>query len=300
MGSAYLQTGDLANYGVPTATTAQISQASLYIDGYLRRAEGLIWTPDCNGDPCYMAGLTPSNTLTLAGPLAPGANVVANVTGATLGVQVGDVLIADRANTGLTEALTVVAKTGKALTFSSVQNAHSGGALLDLGLDICEQKYQPGKRPIINLSKWPIQRILSGIGRYAYPRRGDQNSGSTDDFNLLAVYSTFGGPPAWEVFNPASTEFDPRTGQLWIPAGIMLAYYTEVRVRYVAGFSQANLPGEIKMACAKMILALANDPNLGPAKSYRAGDTAVTLFSDTTISGDIKSLIDPYRARVMA
>lgn len=299
MGSAYLQTGDLANYGVPNATSAQISQASLYIDGYLRRAEGLVWMPDCNGDPCYMSALTPSNTLTLAGALAPGANVVATVTGPTLGVQPGDILIADRANTGVTEALQVAAKTGKVLTFTSVQNAHSGGSLLDAGLDIVEQKYMPAKRPIINLSKWPLQRILGGIGRYAYPRRGDQSATNTDDFNLLAVYSQFGGPPAWEIFNPASCDFDQRTGQLWIPAGIMLAYYTEVRVRYVAGFSQANLPGEIKMACAKTILALINDPNLGPAKSYRAGDTAVTKFSDSMLSGDVTQLLNPYRARVM-
>lgn len=298
MGSVYLQPSEYAAYGVPNATAAQVAQASLYIDGYLRRQEGLIWSPDGNGDPCWMAGATPINTVTLGAGISPGQNVVVNVIGAKLGIQPGDILVADKATPSITEALQVIAKNGSALTFKSVQFAHSGGAGLDAGLDIVEQKYLPKNRPITNLSRPPLQRVLSGIGRYGYPRRGDTASGNTDDFNLLAVYNQFGGPPAWEIFDPAGCDFDQQTCQLWIPAGIMLAYYTEVRVRYIAGFSQANLPGEIKMACAKTVLSLANDPDLGPAKSYKAGDTAVTKFADTILSGDIQQLLNPYRARL--
>jgi len=300
MGSVYLQPGEYAAFGVPKATADKVASASLYIDGYLRRPEGLIWSPDCNGDPCFMAALSPSNTLTLPNDISPGSNVVVNVTGAVGAVQPGDVLIADRATTNLAEALLVVAKNGRALTFASVQNAHASGAKLDAGLDISEQRNLPKSRPLMNVTKTPVQRILSGIGRYGYTRRGDTASGSTDDFNLLAVYNQFGGPPAWEIFNATSCDFDARTGQVWIPAGIMLAYYTEVRLRYIAGFSQANLPDAVKLACAKLILALGNDPDLGPAKSYKAGDTAITKFSDTIISGDIGNMLSQYRARVMA
>lgn len=300
MVSAYLQTGDYAAYGVPNATVAQVQQASLYIDAYLRRQEGLIWSPDGNGDPCWMVGASPSNTVNLAAAISPGQNVVVSVTGPALSLQPGDIVIADKATQSITEALQVVAKTGKTLTFGTVQFSHAQGAALDTGLDIVEQKYLPTNRPLTNLSRPPLQRILSGIGRYGYSRRGDTASGNTDDFNLLAVYNQFGGPPAWEMFDPLSCDFDQRTCQLWIPAGIMLAYYTEVRVRYIAGFSVANLPGEIKIACAKIILAQANDPNIGAAKSYKAGDTAVTKFADTILGGDVQQMLNPYRARVMA
>lgn len=52
--AAYLQGSDLAAFGVPNATASQIQQASLLIDGYLERPEGLIYTVDANGNPLAM------------------------------------------------------------------------------------------------------------------------------------------------------------------------------------------------------------------------------------------------------
>ena len=298
--SEYLQHTEYLTYGVPNTSPDKVKEASGYIDGWLRRPEGLIWSPDSAQNPAFMAALAPTYELTLAAPVAPGTNVVANVTGPLMAVGPGDALIADRANANDTEAVVVVAKTGNTITLSNVTYHHDGGALLEAGLVITERKHMPKNRPIMQVKRCPVQRVLSGKGRYAYSRRGDSPSGNTDEFNLLAVYSTFGGPPAWEVFNPASTEFDTRTGELWIPAGIMLAYYTEVEVTYVAGFSAAGLPSQVKEVCAKLIRTLANDPEIGPAKSYRAGDTAIEKFADTMISGDMATLLAPYRARLMA
>lgn len=295
--SNYIAPGDYAAYGISTATTDQVTQASIYLDAYLKRPEGLIWQADSTGNPCCMLAPTPTLSFSLSAPIVPGQNVVASVSGPLGGLQVGDALIADRANDNKREALTIVSTAPGQLTFANVLNAHNAAAALDADLCITEQRYMPKNRPIIILGRSPIQRIISGTGRYAYPRRGDANASSTDDFNLLAVYDTFGGPPAWEIFKPESTEFDARTGQIWVPAGIMLAYYTEIRVRYVAGFSAAALPTQIKLACAKLVKALGNDPDLGPVKSYRAGDTAVQLFANTLISGDLVDMLRPYRIR---
>lgn len=300
-GSVYLQSVEYAAYGLPSSTTAQqVGEASTYLDGWLKRPEGLVWSPDAAQNPAYMAAAVPTAQFTLAAPIATGANVQVNVTGPLGTLNIGDSVIADRANTNMTEACVVTAKSGGLITLGNVAYAHSGGMLLETGLAITERKSMPNRRPLMMVSRRPVQRILSGKGRYAYSRRGDAHSGNTDDFNLLAVYSQFGGPPAWEMFNPAVTEFDPRTGQVWVPAGIMLAYYTEVEMTYVAGFSAATLPNIIKEACAKIVKALQNDPELGPVKSYRAGDTAVTLFTDSILSGDLKSNLIPYRAMAMA
>jgi hypothetical protein len=299
--SEYIDPSEYAAYGLPSGTTvAQVQEASQYINGYLRRPEGLVWKPDFAGNPAYMDALNPDYSLTLTGAISPGQNVVANVAGPLAQANVGDTVVLDKASQNTTETVVIVAKNGNALTFGNVQLAHANGGTADGGLSITERRYLPKNRPITVLTRTPMVMMLSGIGRYAYSRRGDAPAGNTDDFNLLAVYSEFGGPPAWEVFNPASTEFDPRTGQLWIPAGIMLAYYTEVQVRYLAGFSTANIPPQLKTACAKLIKALANDVDLGPAKSYRAGDTAIQKFADTMISGDVAMLLQEYRARVIA
>jgi hypothetical protein len=300
MGSLYLLESDLAAYGVTNANSSKVSEASLYIDGWLRRPEGLIWTPDAAGNPTFMAAQVPSYTLSLSTSISPGTNVEVAVTGPLMGVQPGDALIADRANKPKTEAIVVTAKTGSTITLGTVAYAHDASSLLEAGLAIIERRSMPKGRPKLLVKRTPVQRILSGKGRYAYSRRGDAPSGNMDEFNLLSVYSQFGGPPAWEVFNPASTEFDPRTGDVWVPAGIMLAYYTEVELTYVAGFSQAGLPTQIKEVCAKLIRTLVNDPEIGPAKSYRAGDTAIEKFSDSMISGDMATLLQPYRAKLMS
>lgn len=300
MGSVYLQQGEYKAFGVNGCDPPDIAEASLYIDGWLRRPEGLIWSPDAGGNPAYMSALTPSYTLTTSAALTVGQNKTVPVSGPLLNVQPGDALILDRANTNVTEAVVVMAKTGNVLTLGNVAYAHSSGALLEAGLGIIERKYTPKNRPIIQLKRAPVQRILSGKGRYAYSRRGDAPAGNTDDFNLLAVYSQFGGPPAWEVFNTTTTEVDPRTGECWIPAGIMLDYYSEVEVTYVAGFSAATLPDQIKQVCAMLVRTLANDDDLGPVKSYRAGDTAIEKFADSNISGDMALLLKPYRALPIA
>lgn len=300
--SIYLQDTDLALYGVGSASNAQVVQASALIDAYLQRPEGLIWSPDSQGMPCDMAALSPSLSFTLAGDIAPGSNVVVSLSGPVNALQVGDVLVLDRANPSLKEACVVASTTGPnnalQITLSSVTNAHAAAATADLGLVIEEQKYLPAERPITSVSRAPLLRIVAGVGRYGYARQGEAQNYNMDQFNLLAAVSRFGGPPAWEIFNPLMGGFDIQTGQVWIPAGVMLAYYTEVKLRYVAGFQYSNLPSSVKMACAQLIQALAERPQLGNVKSYKAGDTQITNFAATLLDDDAKTNLNAYRARL--
>lgn len=304
MPSAYLQSGDLATYGVPSATPAQIAQASTLIDAYLKRPEGLIWAPDASGVPCYMTALSPTYTFKLNGSIAPGANVVAALAGPVAQLQAGDVLVLDRATAGsdanVAEGVVVVATNGVQVTLQNVQFEHADASLAEYGLQIEEQKNMPPDRPLTFLSKGPLVQVLSGVGRYAYGRRGDDNNYNLEQFNLLAAVSKYGGPPAWEIFNPLNTGYDANTGQLWIPAGVLLAYYTEVKLRYVAGFTYATLPGAVKNACASIIQALGNLPQMGNIKSYRAGDTAIEMAAASKLDQDTMDELNAYRARLFA
>lgn len=297
--SLYLQAGEYTTYGLAGSTTAaQVQTASGLIDTFLRRPEGLLWTADTAGNPCFMSGATPTSALTSTGSISPGLAVVVAVAGPVMMAQPGDTYILDRANTGATEAVTVIATGPSSVTLKQVAYAHSPGALLESDLVITEQRFLPDMRPITTLSRAPVVRITSGSGRYGYGRRGDSGGSSINDFNLLAALSHFGGPPVWEVFDPLNTDVDARTGQCWIPAGIMLAYYTEVKIRYVAGFKTA--PEPVKQACATLVTAIASDPGVGPVKSYKAGDTAIQLWADTLISGDVRRALLPYQAKPFA
>lgn len=302
MPSVYLQSADLPTYGVPAATANQVIQASAVLDAYLKRPEGLVWVPDSQGSPCYMAALNPSLALTLTGAIAPGQNVQATLTGAASLLQPGDVVILDRAAPSLVEACVVTAASapggGSSITFQSVINAHSINATVEVGLVIDEKRYMPASRPLTTVSRTPVMRVISGVGRYGYGRRGDSADYNMEQFNLLAAVSRFGGPPVWEVFQPGyPAGWDAQTGQVWVPAGIMLAYYSEVKLRYIAGFQSSNIPSIVKQACATILQAQLATPRMGQAKSIKAGDTSIVSFAASVLDEDTKQALEPFASR---
>lgn len=302
MPSAYLQSADYAAYGVTGATSQQVTQASQLIDAYLYRPSGMIYVPDATGNPCYMAALSPELTFTTQAGYGPGTNVSVTVSGPVAALEIGACVILDRANPSLTEAAQINAISGNTITFATVANTHASSSLIETGLLITEKRYTPKNRTEIVLSYPPVVRVVGGTGRYGYGRRGDQASYNMDNFNLLASLSKFGGPPAWEIW-PANTAagIDPGTGMLWVPAGVMLAYYSEIKVRYVAGFTYANLPAGIKQACANIITTQSSFPEMtGNIQSLKTGAGSITRFKDTVLDADTRAMLDPYKARLMA
>lgn len=305
MPSTYLTTDDLDAYGLAGTAAGQIAQASALVDAYLQRAEGLVWAPDFQGMPCDMAALEPTMTLQLTADIAPGVNVRAAVSGPVSAVQPGDVLVLDRATENVKEACVVASvpqpgETPNFVVLKQVRAAHTTGATLAMGLVIEEQRYVPDGRPIVTVSRAPLVRLVGGVGRYSYGRRGDSSNWNMEPFNLLAAVSKFGGPPAWEAFDVANAGMDAGTGQVWIPAGVMLAYYSEVKLRYVAGFQASCIPPAVKTACAALVAALKDRPQMGNVKSYRAGDTQVESFAASALDDDTKLMLAPYRARMFA
>lgn len=296
----YLQSGDYATYGVSDGTAAQAQSATQTINGYLKRPEGLIWLPDANGMPAWMATPNPTMRYTVAGGIAPGSNVVVNIPNAQFGFQtVGEVVILDSANAGIAEACVVATTSGSSLTLQSVQFSHPSNTTVDFGLTIMDEKALPAKRPITRTSRTPVARLIAGFGRYGYQRRSDQAAGMEFIATLLPVVQGFGGPPLWVPFNVGDIDVNMNTGEMWVPAGLLLAYYTDVRLRYVAGWSQANLPVDIKQACANIVRGMIDNPMTGNIKMMKAGDAALQRFGPESLDDDTKSLLEPYRARLM-
>ncbi|APR40507.1 hypothetical protein [Paraburkholderia sp. SOS3] len=250
-----------------------------------------------------MAALSPELTFEAQSSFGPGNGITVDVSGPTAMLQVGDCVVLDRANEDLVEAVQITSINGQQLTLGTtaanvpngVMFEHAAGCTMETGLLITEKRYLPKNRSEISLAKVPVARIVGGTGRYGYGRRGDQASYNTDNFNLLASLMKFGGPPAWEIW-PANTAagIEAETGQVWVPAGIMLAYYSEIKARYVAGFQYSNLPSVVKMACAQIITSLAALPPLGNVRMYQAGDTKIEQFTASLFGEDVKAMLGPY------
>jgi hypothetical protein len=306
MPSQYLQSAEYATYGVPSTTTsAQIIKASLYIDSYLYRPEGLIYIPDANGDPCYMAGLNPTFTLTASTAISTGLSVVVPITGAVQSIYIGNVVVLDRANALKTEVCVIssVDKTNNTVTLQNVLFNHDSGALLEAGMAIYEQLTMPKNRAIKNLSRNPIRRMIGSQGTISYGRRGDFNISMFGGFDAFAYMAIFGGPPLYQYIDASQIDFDPSTGQIFVPASIYLMYFTQIRLQYIAGFTYDSLPAAIKIACANLVnFASAEGDAIGNVKSYRAGDTQIISGGgpfdlSTLFDADTCRLLDPYKAR---
>jgi hypothetical protein len=303
MPSEYLTAEDCADYGAAGATPQQIQQASTLIDAYLERPEGLAWADDASGLPCYMPALTPSLALKLQAAIAPGRDVVVASPLASAGLSdlVGEVFVLDRTDTSLCEAVVVSAVDTMrgTLTLRTVVNSHSAGATMEAGLQILEERALASKRSVSRLTRWPIVRILSGLGRYSYGRRSDQVAGLYNDQNLLAALQTFGGPPQWVPWDVTQASVSVATGEIWVPAGMLLAYYSEIRVRYVAGFPSTSIPSVVKQATANMIATLQRFGDVSPAfKIAQAGDTRLERWAQSNMDGDTRNLLEPYRLKL--
>lgn len=295
---------DYEMYGVPLTGQAHVIRASLLVDHYLRRPEGCVWGPDANGQPAYMVAKAPSLVYTFAGTILPGDSVDVALSGyvGDNDSLIGEVVVIDRLVPALTEVCTVQAQQKGQITLTNVQFPHTGSSnpiTLEFGMSVSEELSLPNQRSVARLSEWPIAKLLSGIGRYGYGRRTDQMLGYFYDANLLSTLSAFGGPPAWTPFFTPASSLNPDTGDLWVPAGTLLSYYTEVKMRYISGWQANNLPSQIKIATASVVDALSAAP-MGPQiRRFNAGKTNIERFADTILDPDIKSMLRPYMANWM-
>jgi hypothetical protein len=326
MPSAYLESTDYAAYGVPNATAAQVQWASALIDGYLARREGLVYEVDGFGNPCAMVAPAPTYQLAAQAAFGPSPTtaITINVSGPVNRAVNGEVLIVDR---GLSteEALVIqVSPTpftnspnglGNAqwgnggnqiqavnpLGIAGCNFAHASGALLQAGLTIKEEHPMPSDRPLATLYRTPVASVLSGQGRYGYGRRGNTQFYAIQQFNLLNMLQGFTGPPLWEQFQVNINNCDPERGTFWAPSGIFLAYYSRVRIWYVAGFTYSDLPSVVKQACAQLVLALQQYPEMsaGNMKSLAAGQNNMQRFTASLLDEDTKRMLNFYRARIV-
>lgn len=304
--SSYLQDSDFATYGLAGSTDAQVAQASRLIDVYCRRARsGFVWVPDSTGQPAYMAAAQPEFTFTSLVAIAPGTGVNVRVQpNPVIPEMIGRPVIIDLGNAETAEMCIITAVNTPSngyITLGVVQNEHSTlPVLMQGGLQIFEERYLPSDRSIARCAQWPVVSVPSAQGRYSYGRRSQQVAGNFSEFNLLSILQNFGGPSPWVPIDVTQLGINPTTGEMWIPAGILLAYYSDLRVWYLAGWQQQYLPLALKQACANVVsnmIQVAGTPMQSSLfKKIQTGDTSIERFADAAIDDQTKLMLEPFRA----
>ena len=94
------------------------------------------------------------------------------------------------------------------------------------------------------------------------------------------------------------TDVSTQTGEVWIPPGLLLAHFSDVRLRYVAGWPKESLPGDIKQAVANIVRMAIDSPFGGNIKTMKAGDATLERFSASSIDKDTQALLQAVQSPV--
>lgn len=142
-----------------------------------------------------------------------------------------------------------------------------------------------------------LSPIISASGRYGYARRGQQQVYPDLNYaaNILQIASFFGGPPQFTIIDVTSIDFDPRTGELWFPAGLYLSQYTEVTVTYNSGFSPTQMPNAVKDSTACLVRnLLSRGGGATGLTGFQAGRIRAE-FTQDLIDTNIQNMLQSYR-----
>lgn len=152
-------------------------------------------------------------------------------------------------------------------------------------------------RNIIRLTYLPLAAsdpatspIVSVRGRYTVPRRGEV---PLEDARL-DIALAFGLPGTWTDIDPASLEFDARTGELTLPISVVGLWFSEVEITYTAGYS--TIPDAIKYACAQVVHNAQNTPAVN-VRSSQLDRVRMDYFAPDLLDASVRSLLAPFVAQ---
>jgi hypothetical protein len=129
--------------------------------------------------------------------------------------------------------------------------------------------------------------LVSGRGRYAPPRRGED----TTMWELAEICLVYSLPGTWVSLDVTTFDYFAETGEVsWLGSPLGLAF-DEIELVYTAGFSQ--VPDPVKFACAQLV----KNAQATPALNVRAGtlnSMHLEYFSDTLIDSTVQGMLAPY------
>jgi hypothetical protein len=130
--------------------------------------------------------------------------------------------------------------------------------------------------------------IVAIEARYAKPRRGE-----TLDQPLFDIVWAFSLPGQWITIDPSTVDFDPNTGELTLPWGVLGLPFNEVMVTYTAGL--AAIGDDVKTACAQIVRNAQATPALN-ASMTRMDTMQMQYFSSSLVDQTVQTWLRPYVA----
>ena len=150
-----------------------------------------------------------------------------------------------------------------------------------------------------DLTEVYVASVLQDPSSYAYafgklPR---QLTDARYGFEALLIADVIGlsGPPAWTRLDTTQWDINYNTGAILVLPYFLQTGLLEVRLRYVAGWSLANLPADIKQAVTNIVRSAIDMPFSSNMKLLKAGDATMERFSPSTLDADTKALLQPYK-----
>jgi hypothetical protein len=159
-------------------------------------------------------------------------------------------------------------------------------------------------RNLVLLSHRPVTRIFSVrandpvdasgvVGRYGYGRR-DRRTLNQINANYLSVMAVLGSPPRFVPIRAEDIEFNPYTGECWLPSGFFLVNYSQVEFTYEAGFRV--IPERVKRAVA-VTLQFVRLKGFGPLMNWTVGRVSHATKDPDILPGEVKRMLEPYRSK---
>lgn len=144
-----------------------------------------------------------------------------------------------------------------------------------------------------------LSGIVGASGRYGYTRQ-DMSIAYPDLFafiNPLNLVTLFGGPAPWVAIDTTNTDYDPKTGEVWIPAGLQLQRYSEVLMVYTSGYNPNRMPRPIKQVCAALVKnALGKGDGTTGLMSLSMGRGAANAtFQAKLVDPTLDAMLQPFR-----
>lgn len=156
-----------------------------------------------------------------------------------------------------------------------------------------ERNRLPGGRPVTRATFTPLVVPQGAQTPFVLLRARHGILRGPNAASLAEMLTPFGGPPEWITLDPAQVDYNADTGELWLPAGIFGAPYSEVELTYTAGYAEP--PEAVKLACAQIIRNAESHPAAN-VQSAQLDHLQLDYFAGSLLDDDIRRLLAPFVA----
>ena len=149
----------------------------------------------------------------------------------------------------------------------------------------------PSDRQEIRVPVLPVIRVLAAAGRYGLQRRDRQgwNSFAYGLSPILALNAA--ARPQWTTIDVESIELSPAEGLVFLPFSSMLAPYSYVRLRYLAGL--IDMPHRVKAAAVEIANAM-GAMGVSHRTRYSVGRVSRQFSSPTFVTPLAAQMLQAY------